>query len=355
MLARSAGVAVLAVSLALAGCGAGNPERAEVSSVAHQYIAAFASGNGEQACSLLTGDAEQRFVRSGTFLRFLSHRSGPVLTCPEEIKLLHRLLGPDRFAALCKAKVTVRSLSDSKADAEVAASERLFVVPLLKGAARWLIAEAVVPEASVQELLRASTNPSRSKALPPLTRRTETSTPRQAQRSRPTPQTVMVKPLHALGDRTSPAFEDTLSSEAGDVHSRKSAGLEVAPGADENEHPLVANLVALVHHEAKVLQGAQPGAPRVRHVCQPYPASRFGSVGIHVLNLGMRPVTAAEIAPLPVRVDRAHEVQVLRHGPRSIPQIHLTRMRWCGDAQRDRTYSTRRAPPPKDRLSSPLT
>jgi hypothetical protein len=183
VLPRVAGLALPAISLALVGCGGGNSERAEVRSVAHQYLAAFASGNGEEACSLLTGEAKQQFVRSGLFLRFLSYRSGAPLTCPEEIKLLHALLGAERFAALRKAKVTVRSLSDGKGSAEVTEPQRLFVLPLLKGAARWLIAQAVVPEGSIQELVRERPNLPSSKALPPLTRKTEGTVRAEAQRS----------------------------------------------------------------------------------------------------------------------------------------------------------------------------
>src|SRR5207244_4419770 len=63
-------VAVLAaVSLALIGCGGATSDSAQVRSVVQRYIAAFASGNGSEACSLLTGDAEQQVHRAAAFVR----------------------------------------------------------------------------------------------------------------------------------------------------------------------------------------------------------------------------------------------------------------------------------------------
>ncbi len=200
-------VTLVGVSIALAGCGGGKSERAEAGSVARQYIAALASGNGDEACSLLTGEATQRLLRGGLFLRLLSHRSGGPLTCPEEIKLVHALLGPERIAGLRSARVSVRSPSHGSRLAEVSEPERLFVVPMLRGAAGWLIARAVVPEAASHELLRESARLSRPKALPPLTRKTEATARAEAERGAPTPHTVTVKPLHALGDKAAAPTE----------------------------------------------------------------------------------------------------------------------------------------------------
>src|SRR5438552_3674397 len=53
-----------AVSLALIDCGGATSDSAQVRSVVQRYIAAFASGNGSEACSLLTGDAEQQVHRA---------------------------------------------------------------------------------------------------------------------------------------------------------------------------------------------------------------------------------------------------------------------------------------------------
>src|SRR5439155_23490971 len=41
------------------------------------------------------------------------------------------------------------------------------------------------------------------------------------------------------------------------------------------------------------------------------PLAGRGSVGYHVLNLRVRPLSRAEVTAFPFRVDRAHEVQVL--------------------------------------------
>src|SRR5439155_10818298 len=46
----------------------------------------------------------------------------------------------------------------------------------------------------------------------------------------------------------------------------------------------------------------------------PSPAVWLGTVGNHDLDLAVSPVGPGEVPAFPVREDRAHEVQVLRHG-----------------------------------------
>src|SRR4029453_18763511 len=65
----------------------------------------------------------------------------------------------------------------------------------------------------------------------------------------------------------------------------------------------------------------QEVAPSFSHPCQPSPLTGCRAVRYDELDLGIGPLGRAEIAVLPGRVDRAHQVHVLlRHCPRSIPQ-----------------------------------
>lgn len=123
-------VCCVALSLALAGCGS-KSDREQVTSVAHRYIAALASGNGDQACSLLTGEAQRRLAR------------GPVglnrIRCPEVVKLAHSLLGADEIAALKKADVSLASLSGNAATVRTNTGGRTGEIHLAKTAAGWLV------------------------------------------------------------------------------------------------------------------------------------------------------------------------------------------------------------------------
>src|SRR5439155_16101582 len=74
-------------------------------------------------------------------------------------------------------------------------------------------------------------------------------------------------------------------------------------------------LPVLLCLDAKVVPGAQSLAPAVRHPFHPLPASGFEPVGDHELDLRVCPLHRAVVAAFPGRVDRAHEVEVLRgHG-----------------------------------------
>jgi hypothetical protein len=138
--------ALLAVAIAFAGCGSGKSgnaqggesESAQVVSVTRRYFAALANGNGSEACSLLTGEAKRRLLLGGAALSLLTHRGNP-LTCPDEIKLVHELLGSDEIAEFSNARVMVVSLSGNTATARATVGSRTTDVPLTKTAAGWLI------------------------------------------------------------------------------------------------------------------------------------------------------------------------------------------------------------------------
>ena len=104
-----------------------------------------------------------------------------------------------------------------------------------------------------------------------------------------------------------------MSTVAASTTDVRAAQIEPASAAaDEHEHTLIIDFTELVHHHAVVLPRANELAPGLSHLAHSRPAPGRGPIGDHELDLGMRPLGRAEVAPLPVREDRAHEVQVRR-------------------------------------------
>jgi|ERR1700737_1328889 len=120
----------MAIPIALAGCGS-RSDSEQVRSVMHRYLVALANGDGRQACSLLTIEAQQRVLRR------LETRSSP--GCPGRIRFVHKLLGARQIAHLRTAPVTVVSLSGSKAAVRVINEGHASVFPLSKSTTGWLL------------------------------------------------------------------------------------------------------------------------------------------------------------------------------------------------------------------------
>jgi hypothetical protein len=72
-------VLLLAVSIVLSGCGGTESESAQVRSVVHRFYAALESGNGREACSLLTDKVQEELVRP---LRLFAARLKHSIDCP---------------------------------------------------------------------------------------------------------------------------------------------------------------------------------------------------------------------------------------------------------------------------------
>jgi len=146
-------VAALAlVPMAVAGCGGSKSksagraksEGAEVTSVAHRYYAALASGNGSEFCSLLTGETREELIKEIQSVYRIQGRRANNLTCPEVVKILHEG-AQDQIAGLKQAKVTVLSLSSNRATVSVTVSIagyiRATAITLSKTASGWLISK----------------------------------------------------------------------------------------------------------------------------------------------------------------------------------------------------------------------
>ena len=92
------------------------------------------------------------------------------------------------------------------------------------------------------------------------------------------------------------------------------ACLAASAAVDEREDAPAVELAVLVRFDPVLLPGAEEVAPALGHAGHPGPAAGDGPVGVHVVDLGMRPINVAEVATLPGRVNRPDEIQVLlRH------------------------------------------
>jgi hypothetical protein len=80
--------------------------------------------------------------------------------------------------------------------------------------------------------------------------------------------------------------------------------------AYEHQYPFAVEHEVLLWLGPEALPGTQPFAIALRHAGQALPAARFGPAGEGELDLRVSPLGRAEIAALPLGVDRAHEVEI---------------------------------------------
>src|SRR5262245_40026757 len=99
----------------------------------------------------------------------------------------------------------------------------------------------------------------------------------------------------------------------------QAARLATAAAAGQHEYPLVVELAVLLRLETVLLTAAQEVTEAPGHLRRPHPGARLGTIGDHVLDLGIRPLRPREVPAFPVRVDRAHQLHVRRRHRRSVP------------------------------------
>jgi hypothetical protein len=150
------GIIVIAAvtGVLVAGCGAASEsDRHQVGTVTRRFLAAFANGNGKEACSLLTDQAQQRL-----FGETASRTTRPT-KCPEQLTVLYKGVTrefheggrKDPLAEFRKAAVAIRSISAHTATARVTfPGGNVTDLPLSKTAQGWRISGSgrCVPSAS---------------------------------------------------------------------------------------------------------------------------------------------------------------------------------------------------------------
>jgi hypothetical protein len=118
---RTSMLAAVAV-MAAAGCGSSHKkatpsQEQQVRQVLRSYLQAQTSGDGQTACSLLTGAAQ-------TQLETLVLQAGKGLittrpSCPDAVGLVHAVAGQKLLAALASARIGQVQLQGDQASAEV--------------------------------------------------------------------------------------------------------------------------------------------------------------------------------------------------------------------------------------------
>src|SRR5437763_1514826 len=93
----------------------------------------------------------------------------------------------------------------------------------------------------------------------------------------------------------------------------QTARLAASDEVVEHEHALGVQLAKILGLRAEVVPVGKELAPSGGGCLEPSQGLGGRAVGRHELKIGTRPSRHAEVAPFPVRVDRAHEVQVLGH------------------------------------------
>jgi mono/diheme cytochrome c family protein len=128
----------LAVIATLTGCGSGQSDSSQVSSVTRRYFAALASGNAAEACSLVSEAAKLRFHRVVNAVTPNVLRSAAV-SCTKEIAVVPALLDPSAHAQLRHVALGVPRVSGRTATVPAVVGSRAVEVPLAKTSAGWRI------------------------------------------------------------------------------------------------------------------------------------------------------------------------------------------------------------------------
>jgi len=113
---KSALAAVLAISLAVLGCGGGGGDEQAVKNTVTQFMSALARGDGATACSLTTAQAQQRLTTQG------SQAGG---SCAAIIGAIAKRLPPQIKQGLESAKVkkaTVNGDTATVSDSDISSS-----------------------------------------------------------------------------------------------------------------------------------------------------------------------------------------------------------------------------------------
>jgi hypothetical protein len=130
--------ALLAVVAALGGCGGGQSDSSQLTSVTHRYFTAVANGNGSEACSLLSDTAklslrhDVKTVEPNTF-------KPTTLPCPQEVEAAHAILSGAYLSQLRNVTLGAPTVAGEGATIHVVEGSRGSNVYLTKTPAGWRI------------------------------------------------------------------------------------------------------------------------------------------------------------------------------------------------------------------------
>ncbi|HEX8073739.1 MAG TPA: DUF4878 domain-containing protein [Thermoleophilaceae bacterium] len=129
--ARAIAVPAAIAALALGGCGGGESDDAK--SALQDYVDAFAKGDGDRACSLLTKSTRDTFAA----------RVAPITKskdCATSIDKLSKQAGPELLGALKDAKVSDVKVDGDRATAKLKSGSSTTTTQLRKEDGDWKVA-----------------------------------------------------------------------------------------------------------------------------------------------------------------------------------------------------------------------
>jgi hypothetical protein len=140
MLRISSLILVVAVCIAMliaAGCGTGdNPDKDGIETAISGYLSALAHGDGEAACSHLSGNGRRELAQ----LAFQMH----AVDCATLAKEATSVFGAPGISRLSKATVSVGEIHGDEATAEIEGATAVELT-LIKSDGEWLIDSGFVP------------------------------------------------------------------------------------------------------------------------------------------------------------------------------------------------------------------
>jgi hypothetical protein len=123
---------VAASVAALAGCGGGDDETADVKAAVRAYVDAFVQGNGPRMCSLMTPDTRVKFVKE---VRALAKTDD----CAKATVAVRKAAGPKAVAAMRGAQIKHVRVDGNEASVKLVASSGQSIATLRKGHGEWRV------------------------------------------------------------------------------------------------------------------------------------------------------------------------------------------------------------------------
>ena len=129
---RAVALPAAIAALALAGCGGGGSASGSPKQTVQDYLAAFTSGDGAKACSLMTKQTRDQFVARISALT----QTGD---CATAVDKLAKQAGPQLLGALKKAKVGKVTIQGDNAKVRLTSGPNSTDTQLQKEGGQWKV------------------------------------------------------------------------------------------------------------------------------------------------------------------------------------------------------------------------
>ena len=129
---RRAAIAAMALALAVAGCGGGNDDAAQVKSTVRAYLDAFVKGDDARTCSLMTAKTREAFVKGARPLAKTDD-------CAKATRAVRAAAGTKAIDALRSARISDVTVNGNSASAKLTASSGQSIATLTKEGGKWKV------------------------------------------------------------------------------------------------------------------------------------------------------------------------------------------------------------------------